>query len=155
MNNRRHHAENPELHSFGKWDGFIFPVGGLEIPAFPVRTEKFHREFIVDTANHDGTVTHFEAAVDDKDIARADSRSRHGVARGTNKKGRGRPVNQQFVQIQRRLDILLRRCLKSSCDWQSYQRRVAAFIILFSKYSMIPSGSADLAIRKVFMLQNE
>ena len=47
--------------------------------------------------------------VNDKDISRADSRSRHGVARGADKKGRGRPVNQQFVQIQRRLDILFRR----------------------------------------------
>ena len=82
MNDRRHHAENPELHSFGKCDGFIFPVGGLEIPAFPVRTEKFHREFIVDAGDHDGTVARFEATVDDKDIARTDSCSRHGVARG-------------------------------------------------------------------------
>ena len=91
MNNRCHHAENPELHSFGKRDGFIFPVGGLEIPAFPIRTEEFHREFIIDAGDHNGTVARFEAAVDHENIARADFRSRHGVARGADKKGRGRP----------------------------------------------------------------
>ena len=109
MNDRRHHTENPELHSFGKRDGLVFPVGGLEIPAFPVRTEKLHREFIIHAGDHDGAVARFEAAVDHENIARADSRSRHGVARGADEKCRGRPVNQQFVQIQRRLDILLRR----------------------------------------------
>ena len=90
-----------------------FPIPILPIPysqfPIPLNAQAFHGELAVNGRNDDITVDGRERTVDNEEIAGVDAGVDHRVTFDTDEVSRSGTLHQQCVQIQRRLQILLRR----------------------------------------------
>ena len=71
--------------------------------------KRFDGEFAIDACHDDVAVGGAEGAVDDEEVAVLYPGADHGVARDAHEVRRGRPLHEEFIQVERRLDVLLGR----------------------------------------------
>ncbi len=109
MDAGRDDAEDAEVLPFRDVDGFELRVGGHQPSgSVPSTTELLDGEIAVKHGDDDGSVSRREAFIDDENVSRLNSRSRHGIAASANKERCRWAVNQQVVQIQRFFNVCFR-----------------------------------------------
>lgn len=112
-------APNHEIVAGVDPNRLVVRIGRQKPGAVPFHLHALDREFPVHIADGNAVVVGFDGFVDDKQVAVVDAVARHAVARHTHEECRGWIVHQLAVQVERRIDKIVRRRRKPSLDLAS------------------------------------
>ena len=97
-----------------KSDDWVGGVRRFKADAFLVTAVSLHGKITVNTCDDDITACGAEGSVDNQEVSIVNPSLDHRIALNTDKVGGSRTLDEKFVQIKGRLEVLLGRRWKSS-----------------------------------------